>query len=186
MSREAVLEPLLRRMRFSKVIRHIPPGTRVLDVGCGRKAAFLRTIAPRIEYGIGVDFKVEPLRTPNIEAVPLHLDRQLPFSDSSFDIVTMLAVLEHIEHEKDIVLEVHRVLKDGGRFILTVPSVWSQPVLEFLSYRLRIVDEMEIRDHKRYYDRQRLKRVLLDDANFQRVHHQYFQLWMNNFCIATK
>jgi ubiquinone/menaquinone biosynthesis C-methylase UbiE len=186
LAREAFLEPLLGRMRFHQAIRHIPSGVKVLDVGCGKSATFLKTIAPRIQQGIGVDFKVKPLRTSKIEAIALHLDRVLPFEDASFDIVTMLAVLEHIEYEKDVLVEIHRVLKQNGKLILTVPSIWSQPVLEFLSYQLKIVDEVEIRDHKRYYNRQRLRQVLVEEARFRDFKHQYFQFWMNNFCIATK
>ena len=155
---EALLEPLLRRLRLRKVLSHIPPKSRVLDVGCGRSAAFLKAIAPRIDQGVGVDFKVPNTQIGNIETREVKFDGVLPFADSSFDVVTMLAVLEHIEYETLILKEIHRVLKRHGKLVLTVPSVWAQPVLEFLAYRLKIVDEAEIRDHKRYYDRQTLKR----------------------------
>lgn len=183
---EAFLEPVLRQWRLRQVKPWIPPGAKLLDIGCGRSATFLRTIAPHIRQGIGVDFKVEPIQTQNIETIQLKLAYELPFEDESFDVVTMLAVLEHIEHEKAILLEVQRVLRDGGKLILTVPSVWSRPILEFLSYRLKIVDEAEIRDHKRYYNRQKLKQVLIHEVDFRSFHHHYFQLWMNNFCTVSK
>lgn len=186
MAHDALLEPLLRWFRFHKVSPHIPRGTKVLDVGCGRSAAFLQAISPKIEQGIGVDFKVKEMQIKNIRTIQLRLAYELPFPDSSFDVVTMLAVLEHIEHEKSILQEIHRVLKPNGKLVLTVPSVWSQPILEFLSYRLKIVDEAEIRDHKRYYDRTRLKKVLVEDAEFRNFNHYYFQFWMNNFCTAIK
>lgn len=69
---------------------------------------------------------------------------------------------------------------------MTVPSVWAQPVLEFLAYRLKIVSEAEIRDHKRYYNRAKLHRVLVDEGGFKNFNHRYFQLWMNNFCTVNK
>jgi ubiquinone/menaquinone biosynthesis C-methylase UbiE len=183
---EPLLEPLLRWLRLRRVIAEISESAIVLDVGCGRKAAFLRAIAPRIQQGYGVDFKVVEFQTHNLKAIQVHLGEELPFEDASFDVVTMLAVLEHIEHEQAILKEIYRVLKPGGKLVLTVPSVWAQPVLEFLSYRLRIVDEAEIRDHKRYYDRQKLKQVLMHAAGFERFRHQYFQIWMNNFCTVMK
>ncbi|WP_225931180.1 class I SAM-dependent methyltransferase [Leptolyngbya sp. 7M] len=186
MAREVLLEPLLRWFRFRKVMPHIPSGARVLDVGCGRSAAFLRTIAPRIDYGVGVDFKVKEMQLENIQTVQLKLAYELPFADAGFDVVTMLAVLEHIEHEKPILQEIYRVLKPDGKLVLTVPSVWSQPVLEFLSYRLKIVDEAEIRDHKRYYNRARLQQVLVAETGFRNFKHHYFQLGMNNFCTVVK
>jgi ubiquinone/menaquinone biosynthesis C-methylase UbiE len=186
LAREVLLEPLLRWMRFRQVMPQIPAGARLLDVGCGHSATFLRAAADQIESGVGVDFKVKPMRVQNIQTLQLKLAEALPFEAASFDVVTMLAVLEHIEHEKPILQEVHRVLKPGGKLVLTVPSVWAQPVLEFLSYRLKIVDEREIRDHKRYYTRARLEAVLIQDIQFRNFYHRYFQLGMNNFCAVLK
>lgn len=186
MAREVLLEPFLRWLRLRQVLPHIPVGCQLLDVGCGHAAAFLRAIAPRVDRAVGIDFKVKEMQFENIQTVQQHLADQLPFEDASFDVVTMLAVLEHIEQEKQILREVHRVLKPNGKLVLTVPSVWSQPVLEFMSYRLKIVDEREIRDHKRYYNRSRLKQVLVGDTQFHHFNHRYFQLWMNNFCTVTK
>lgn len=186
MKEEPILEPILRYFRLSKVLRHIPHNVVVLDIGCGTKATFLRHISPRIRQGIGVDFKVDPFESGNITVSPLHFSGQLPFSDATFDVVTMLAVLEHIEHESAMVTEVYRVLVPGGKLILTVPSVWAQPILEFLAYRLKIVSEDEIRDHKRYYNRQKLYQILIKKGGFSDFNHQYFQLRMNNFCTVNK
>lgn len=184
---EPYLEPILRWFRIRRVISHIPKSAVVLDVGCGRSAAFLKAISPRIKQGFGVDFKVnENIEISNIETLQVRLESQLPFKDASFDVVTMLAVLEHIENEEQILAEIHRVLVPGGKLILTVPSIWSQPILEFLAYRLKIVSEAEIRDHKRYYTSQKLRKVLIEKTGFHKFYHRYFQLGMNNFCIVIK
>lgn len=183
---EAFLEPLLRQWRLQRVINEIPPRSRVLDIGCGRSAAFLNSISSQIEYGVGVDFKVKASSTKNIQIIQQRLDQKLPFENDSFDVVTMLAVLEHIEYEKQILGEIHRVLRMGGKLILTVPSEWAKPVLEFLAYDLKVVDELEIRDHKRYYTRKKLKLVLEQESHFRNFHHKYFQFWMNNFCTVAK
>lgn len=183
---EALLEPVLRQWRLYQVKPWIPPGANLLDIGCGRSATFLKAVAPHIHQGVGVDFKVQPTQTQNIQTMQIKLAHQLPFANSSFDVVTMLAVLEHIEYEKAILLEVQRVLREGGKLILTVPSIWAQPVLEFLSYRVQIIDEAEIRNHKRYYNCDRLKNVLINELNFQNFYHRYFQFWMNNFCTVSK
>ncbi len=183
---EPFLEPVLRKMRLKRVVSHIPENSLLLDVGCGTSAAFLKAISPNIKQGFGVDFKVDDTQFGNIKTTQLRLNTNLPFEDSSFDIVTMLAVLEHIEKEQEILKEIYRVLVPGGKLIITVPSVWSQPVLEFMAYKLRIVSEAEIRDHKRYYNREKLKKVLIEDNGFQEFNHQYFQLGMNNFCTVVK
>ena len=184
--KEPFLEPILRWMRLQRVMHNIPKNSVILDVGCGRTAAFLRAISPHVKQGFGVDFKVENANFSNIQTTQVVLDTHLPFEDSTFDVVTMLAVLEHIENERQILKEIHRVLIPGGKLIITVPSVWSQPVLEFLAYKLKIVSEAEIRDHKRYYNRTKLKAVLVEITGFQEFHHQYFQFGMNNFCTVVK
>lgn len=186
MAREVLLEPLLRWLRLRRVVSHIPTGARLLDIGCGKTAAFLRAVSPRIERGTGIDFKVRAMQFGNIQTMPFCLADELPFADASFDVVTMLAVLEHIESEKLILQEVHRVLQDNGKLILTVPSVWSKPILEFLAYRLKLIDEREIRDHKQYYNQDKLKRILIEEIEFKNFQHQYFQFGMNNFCIVSK
>lgn len=183
---EPFLEPLLRWMRLRKVISLIPKNSTVLDIGCGPSATFLKAIAPRIHQGFGVDFKVENTQIQNIKTAQFKFDGSLPFEDSSFDVVTMLAVLEHIEHEAEILRETYRVLKQGGVLILTVPSVWSQPVLEFLAFKFKILSEAEIRDHKRYYNRAKLRKIFVEKTNFRGFNHQYFQFWMNNFCTVMK
>lgn len=187
---EPYLEPILRWMRIRRVLPHLiskqTNNIKLLDVGCGTSAAFLKSVSSKIKYGIGVDLKVEEFEVGNIRTVNLKLEEYLPFEDSSFQIVTMLAVLEHIKREKEILAEIYRVLAPGGKLIITVPSVWSQPILEFLAYNLKVVSEAEIRDHKRYYTREKLRQVLVDKTGFQEFHHRYFQFWMNNFCTVVK
>ena len=54
---------------------------------------------------------------------------ELQLPDDSLDLVTMFDVLEHVESRDAVLAEVRRVLKPGGRIILTVPamtSLWSQ------------------------------------------------------------
>jgi SAM-dependent methyltransferase len=54
--------------------------------------------------------------------------RDLPFSESSFDIVVCLDVLEHIVEDALVASEIYRVLKPGGRFLISVPEdpkLWS-------------------------------------------------------------
>ncbi len=54
--------------------------------------------------------------------------RDLPFSDSIFDVVVCLDVLEHIVEDGLVASEIHRVLKLGGKFLISVPEdpkLWS-------------------------------------------------------------
>ena len=46
----------------------------------------------------------------------------LPFANESFDCVVSFQVIEHIKHDKEFVKEVFRVLRPGGRFIVSTPN----------------------------------------------------------------
>jgi SAM-dependent methyltransferase len=46
----------------------------------------------------------------------------LPFADNTFDYVVSFQVIEHIKHDKKFVREVRRVLKPGGKFIVSTPN----------------------------------------------------------------
>lgn len=98
----------------------------------------------------------------------------------------MLAVLEHLNYPLDMLKQIARVLKPNGVLILTVPSHLAKPVLEFLAYKLKIVSEAEIRDHKAYYDKKDLQNLIVQVPNLHLNTHKYFQFGMNNFAIIHK
>ena len=185
--KEPFLEPILRRMRIKRVLPAILryPNCRLLDIGCGWDCRLLTTLEPFITSGKGIDFKVPAIKKGKIETIQARLDEKLPFVDEAFDVVTMLAVLEHLSSPHAIIREIERILVPGGRLVVTVPGKRAKPVLEFLSYRLKIVNEAEIRDHKKYYDPEELLQLLLD-TNLAIDKHAYFQFGMNNFCVIVK
>lgn len=145
----------------------------------------LQAVEPHIAKGVGVDFKAPELFTPKIHTQCLTLNDSLPFADGSFDLVTMLAVLEHLEQPKAILREIYRILDTGGELVLTVPSKLAKPVLEFLAFRVGVVSRTEIADHKAYYNRSSLVHILAS-TGFTVREHSYFQLGMNNFCVAGR
>lgn len=111
---------------------------------------------------------------------------KLPFEDGSFELVTMLAVLEHLVYPVDCLREIARVLVPGGVLLLTVPSHAAKPVLEFLAYRLHIIDAAEIFDHKRYYNKADIQREVSEAGGLKMLSHSYFQLGMNNFAKIVR
>jgi ubiquinone/menaquinone biosynthesis C-methylase UbiE len=185
--REPILEPLLRRLRIRQVLptllRH--PDCSLLDIGCGWEAKLLTAVEPHVGRGVGIDFKAPQLNTKKISTVAATLTDKLPFPDNEFDVVTLLAVLEHLAAPRALVEEIARVLRPGGEVVLTVPSQAAKPVLEFLSFKLRIVSRAEILDHKAYYTRGSL-RELFAGSGLSIVWHRYFQFGMNNFLVAAK
>lgn len=95
---------------------------RVLEIGTGAGYG-VEVIAPHAEYFTTLDKH----RTAGIEW-PANVDfceakvPPLPFADGSFDYVISFQVIEHIRRDRDFVREVARVLKPGGRLIISTPN----------------------------------------------------------------
>lgn len=123
-----------RRQLIRSLIRerHQADGLlRILDLGCGT-GAMLDVLAP---FGkvTGADFAVEALsfcrQRGNQYALTRADARRLPFADSSFDVVTAMDIIEHIDNDKAASAEIFRVLRPGGQVYITVPayqSLWSE------------------------------------------------------------
>lgn len=180
-----VFDRFLRALRIRAILKYIPVGSRHLDFGSGREGYLLAYLKLRrlIVHGVGIDtFSLESLEH-GIELRRGGLERIK--AGEKFDVVTMLAVLEHLQDPETALITLNQALRPGGRIILTVPSTYSKPVLEFLAFKLHLISEPEIRDHKHYYNRAMLL-ALLKKTGFSSVEHRYFQLFMNNFVIARK
>src|SRR5438046_1187840 len=116
------VDRLVARMRFRAAYPFINPGTRVCDLGCGLEAAFLDYAADRIAQGVGLDDQVAVGVEGRWKRVRADLQSPLPFADSEFDHVVMLAVLEHLKDPESVLVEAFRVIAPGGSLIMTWPS----------------------------------------------------------------
>jgi 2-polyprenyl-6-hydroxyphenyl methylase/3-demethylubiquinone-9 3-methyltransferase len=99
-------------------------GKRVLDVGCGggftteflaQRGAVVSGLDPSQKLIAAADRHAR--ETGKKIEYRVGKSEQLPFDDASFDIVTCVDVLEHVESPARAVSEVHRVLAPGGVFL---------------------------------------------------------------------
>jgi SAM-dependent methyltransferase len=160
------IDPLLVALRMRQVMPHVPADGVVVDLGCGYHGALLKRLAPRIREGIGFDVSVSS--TPpaaNVRLCRLGVDGPLPLEDASVDLVSCLAVIEHVQRPDILLAESRRVLRPGAVLVITTPSQAARPLLEFISRRLRLIDPAEIDDHERYYSPGLLRREL-ENAGF--------------------
>ena len=74
---------------------------------------------------------------------------RLPFSDASFDRVVVSETFEHIPHHGLAAAEVARVLKPGGRAVVTVPRWWPERICWALSRRYHDVPGGHVRIYRR-------------------------------------
>ena len=100
--------PLTRYLRARQGLSAVKGTDSHLDMGCGDCYFLLHSPCAK---RIGLDMRFDD-----------DLNKGgLDFPDASFDNVSMIAVIEHLEEPKRIIKEVARVLKPGGRFIVTTP-----------------------------------------------------------------
>jgi SAM-dependent methyltransferase len=125
-----------------------------LDYGCG-DGVYLSEMAPYIKHGTGIDISEEEIEKANnlkksngisnIEYYVMDAMRTT-FNDSTFDMITGNAVLHHLELERSL-LEIKRILKEGGRAIFIEP-LSTNPVIELyrkLTPDKRTLDEQPLR-----------------------------------------
>lgn len=186
--KEPILEPLLRKMRLAQVLPFLKkyPNCRLLDIGCGWEAKFLKAAEKYIDTGIGVDLNAPIISNKKIKTISMRLDKKLPFENGVFDFITMLAVMEHLEDDESILNECSRLLRPGGGLLITVPSWYAKPVLEFMSFKLNLINSDEIKDHKRYYDRKELFHLFSKVKGLEIIRHSYFQCRFNNRIFAIR
>lgn len=161
-----------------------------VDLGCGFTATLLRWVVSefQIKKAIGLDLSCNPaLSTEKISFQEGDLNNEIALPDNSADLITSLAVLEHLSNARKNLQEVYRILKPGGRLVMTTPTPLSKPVLEFLSFKLGLINKDEVMDHKDYYNTVRL-REMLSSAGFapENIQASVFLCGLNNFVLAIK
>jgi SAM-dependent methyltransferase len=106
--------------KLAAVRRHLdglPPGTRVLDAGCG-EGVIVQEYAGRLRIeGVDLNYRSEFVRQGSVTA--------LPCDDAFFDQVLCLDVLEHLTFAEQAaaVGELFRVLRPGGGALISVPNL---------------------------------------------------------------
>ncbi len=120
----------------------LPPGSDVLDVGCG--PGYL--VGALCEQGFvtrGVDTSPQMLQQANDRFErerPAHRPRlqvaqaqALPFDDAQFDLVCTTGMIEYLKDDAETLAELYRVLRPGGSVVLTITNLWSHAgVLDWL------------------------------------------------------
>ncbi len=154
---------------------HLRVGSRLLEVGCGAGNLLLQATVPG-SYPLALDLSMQALtfvrsrlqevsfgaEAPSGFACTQAIGEALPFPTGSFDCVLLSEVVEHLEAPQISIGEAARVLKPGGRLLVTTPnyrSFW--PLMEWTVDRLNVAPKMAGEQHVSRFHPASLKRILV-------------------------
>jgi len=199
LSNEPFLEKWARFFRYKQSDQYLKPylknkgKVKLLDVGCGQDILFLKYLqktfpflSKKINY-YGLDPLVKNKKILKQAKIINYKYENLKFKKPYFDIITMFAVLEHVDDPAQMIADMLVLLKKNGVLLLTTPSRLSKPVLEFLSFQLNLISPREIAEHQNYFAKKSL--LSLCDVSLKNGHgvkHSYFEFGLNNLLLIKK
>lgn len=178
------LDRYLQRARIAKAQRFVRKGDVVLDIGCADGAMFEKWRG-FIKYGYGIEPELRnKIETDFYTLLPGPFPEALP-PGVNCNAITMLAVLEHIQPEEQVLLpgRAHALLNEGGRVIITVPSPRVDDILDVLM-RLHVIDGMEAEEHYGFEPAETER--LFTAPLFRLLHKESFQLGLNNLFVFER
>lgn len=184
---EAILEVPARWWRWRQVKRYLKGENLILlDVGSGPKGEVGRYFDKRLKQYIAIDplLKTKSKRKKWL-LIRQKIGKKIELPAGSVDAVVALAFLEHVDFPGEILREMVRTLKSGGRLILTTPTPRARKLLEFLAFDLGWLSQREIREHKNYFDRKDLV-GMLSGLKLRSIKHCYFEFGLNNLLVVEK
>ena len=178
------LDHFLQRQRIAQARPFLAAGARVLDIGSAEGALFqaVNFLSPDC---LGIDPTLQqPMECEKFKLIPGFFPQDLPAVEP-FDVVTMLAVLEHFPETAyaGLAKGCRRLLKPGGKVIITVPSPRVDQILAVLK-KLRLVHGMSLEEHHGYEVRQTTE--IFCPPHFRLVCRRTFQVGLNNLGVFER
>lgn len=173
----------LQKVRISYAEKFILKNSTVLDIGCSDGILF-KKLRNKLKYGYGVDLDlIKPVKADLYELIPGTFPEVYP-RDIKFDVVILLAVLEHFQPDshKELNKTIFKLLNPGGRIIITVPSPKVDFIVNIL-LKLRIIDGMDTDAH---YGFNPDKTVSIFSKGFKLIKRKRFQFGLNNLFVFQK
>lgn len=173
---------LLQRWRIRKVTPYIHVADRLLDVGCHR-GELIDFVRARISSAVGIDPVAEPSEREGVVILRGTLPGDPRLAAGSFDCVAMLAAMEHLPEPRATIADCYRLLRPGGRFVLTVPHPFVDTIVDFL-VRIGVADGMDFEAHHGFDVRS--VEPMATRIGFHLVVRRRFQLGLNRLFVFQK
>jgi SAM-dependent methyltransferase len=112
-----------------ELARSTPPPDSVLDLGCdagGRTTWIAERVGARTMHGLEIaSDRAEIAASRGVHVTLADLSRPFPYENESFDLVVSNQVIEHVVDTDNFVREAYRVLKPGGRAVISTENLAS-------------------------------------------------------------
>jgi SAM-dependent methyltransferase len=103
---------------------HVKPGATVLDIGCGRTAPNLAKLIGTAGTLYGIDVIEFTVSDDRLQLFTNDVRDMKSIPSGSIDVAYSRAVMEHLPEVEKAYAEIARVLKPGGVYIFTTPSIY--------------------------------------------------------------
>jgi len=180
----AFLSSTLARWRH-KVIRPYLRGD-VLDIGCGYADVF-KNHHMLIDHYLGVEFgqaHVDQLSNqfPGAVFIKRDLDKEPLSIGRTFDVILMIAVIEHIWNQKFLFDQIIKMLNPSGKIIITTPTFFGNDIIHPLGAKIGIFAQTAVDDHIVIYNRRRFKNLAREFGLLLSVYKR-FQFFSNQVAV---
>ncbi len=178
------LDIYLRDQRFLKARPFVRKDDVVLDIGCEDGALF-ESLRGTIKHGIGIDPLISEVQTTELFTLLPGLFPEAVPEGTKVDVITMLAVLEHIPPLEQARLGqlCYDHLNPKGRVVITVPSPQVDQILHILQ-AIKVVQAETLHEHYGFDVRQTPS--LFQEPLFRVLHMRKFQLGLNNLFVFER
>jgi 2-polyprenyl-3-methyl-5-hydroxy-6-metoxy-1,4-benzoquinol methylase len=178
------IDRYLQHVRINKAKKYIRKNDRLLDIGTADGVIF-RKLRGLYITGTGID----PLLPDKVETDFYTLligcfPDECP-DDKTYDVITMLAVLEHIpgDVQSGLAVKCFHLLNEKGRIIITVPSPKVDKILRVLT-QLKLTDGMSVEEHYGFKPVETIQ--IFAGEYFKLIHKEMFEFGLNNLFVFEK
>jgi 2-polyprenyl-3-methyl-5-hydroxy-6-metoxy-1,4-benzoquinol methylase len=182
----ALLSSLLTSWRF-KMARPYLQGD-VLDIGCGWNPIVTQAPTSLASY---VGIEDQHVAAKLHQRFPQHHFLSVDLEDDSFDlgrqfdVILMLAVIEHIYNQKHLMQKVLAHLKPEGRIVITTPTPFGNDVVHRLGAAMGLFSKQAAEDHVVIYNGHRFK-ILAREFGLEIERYCRFELSCNQLVVFRK
>ncbi len=183
----AFLSKRLAKWRHQQISPYIEGN--ILDIGCGN-ALVLREYKSRISYYCGIERNnthVEKLAEEfvDFDFLKKDLDNDPLNIDQTFDVILMMAVIEHLWNQKHIFKQLVPLLKGKGKIIITTPTPFGNDIVHPLGAKLGLFAQSAVDDHIVIYNKKRFK-TLASEFGLTLIKYRQFQIFSNQLAVLSR